>query len=50
MREGLVSFEKVRDWEALQCQRHIAEIQGLALPWSICAYQSGQPTLVFAQS
>ena len=29
MREGLVSFERVGDWEALKCQRHICEIQGL---------------------
>ena len=29
MREGRVSFEQVRDWEALECQRHICEIQGL---------------------
>jgi hypothetical protein len=28
MRDGLVSFERVRDWEALECQRHICEIQG----------------------
>ena len=28
MREGLVAFERVRDWEALECQRHICEIQG----------------------
>ncbi|KAJ1495424.1 hypothetical protein T484DRAFT_1876083 [Baffinella frigidus] len=27
MREGLVSFERVQDWEALECQRHICEIQ-----------------------
>ncbi|KAJ1472092.1 hypothetical protein T484DRAFT_1915314 [Baffinella frigidus] len=27
LREGLVSFERVRDWEALECQRHICEIQ-----------------------
>ena len=31
MKEGLVSFEKVRDWEARECQRHICEIQGLSL-------------------
>ena len=29
MQEGLVSFERVRDWKALGCQRHICEIQGL---------------------
>ena len=29
MVEGLVAFEKVRDWEANKCQRHICEIQGL---------------------
>jgi len=29
MNDGLVSFERVRDWEALDCQRHICEIQGL---------------------
>ena len=28
MREGLVAFERVRDWEHLDCQRHICEIQG----------------------
>jgi len=27
MKEGLVSFEKVRDWGRLVCQRHICEIQ-----------------------
>ncbi|KAJ1477990.1 hypothetical protein T484DRAFT_1962043, partial [Baffinella frigidus] len=27
MEEGLVSFKRVRDWEALECQRHICEIQ-----------------------
>jgi len=27
MREGRVSFERVRDWKALECQRHICEIQ-----------------------
>ena len=24
-----MSFERVRDWEPLDCQRHICEIQGL---------------------
>ena len=28
MNDGLVAFERVRDWEALACQRHICEIQG----------------------
>ena len=28
MEEGLVSFQKVRDWGALQCQQHICEVQG----------------------
>jgi len=28
MKEGLVSFQKVRDWGRLECQRHICEIQG----------------------
>ena len=28
MQEGLVSFERVRDWKAQGCQRHICEIQG----------------------
>ena len=32
MKEGLVSFEKVRDWERLVCQRHICEIQGYEPP------------------
>ena len=29
MNDGLVSFERVRDWGPLACQRHICEIQGL---------------------
>ena len=33
--------EKVRDWEHLECQRHICEIQGLALSRSIWAHQFG---------
>ena len=28
MVEGLVALERVRDWKALECQRHICEIQG----------------------
>ena len=32
MNDGLVSFERVRDWEALACQRHICEIQGYEPP------------------
>jgi len=28
MEEGLVSFQKVRDWGPLECQRHICEVQG----------------------
>ena len=39
MREGMVAFERVRDWEALECQRHICEIQGQ----SIWAHQFGEP-------
>jgi len=35
MRDGLVSFERVRDWEALECQRHICEIQGYEPPCDI---------------
>ena len=27
--EGLVAFKAVRVWDALECQRHICEIQGL---------------------
>ncbi|KAJ1475269.1 hypothetical protein T484DRAFT_1829108, partial [Baffinella frigidus] len=27
MAEGVVSFEKVKDWARLECQRHICEIQ-----------------------
>ena len=26
-----MSFKRVRDWDALECQRHICEIQGLSL-------------------
>jgi hypothetical protein len=32
MNDGLVTFEKVNDWEALECQRHICEIQGYEPP------------------
>ena len=32
MNDGLVSFERVRDWEPLACQRHICEIQGYEPP------------------
>ena len=28
MKDGLVCLERVRDWDALECQRHICEIQG----------------------
>ena len=28
MNDGLITFERVRDWEARECQRHICEIQG----------------------
>ena len=32
MNDGLVTFERVRDWEALSCQRHICKIQGYEPP------------------
>ena len=39
MNDGLITFESVRDWEARECQRHICEIQGLALPQSIRQFE-----------
>ena len=37
MQEGQVCFERVRAWKALQCQRHICEIQGEPCPLELQA-------------
>jgi len=39
-----VSFERVRDWKALECQRHICEIQGAvgAIAHPLCSLVIGR--------